>query len=105
MKTISLFISLILFLSNTIVRVDGALSMVTNVASPHYSDWNGRPALVAEGSGEIAGENIHHPNGNIFDQILLTGESITVKAREGQITRVSFMDENEDIVQAEFSGS
>ena len=96
MKTISLFISLILFLSNTIVRVDGALSMVTNVASLN---------LVAEGSGEVAGENIHHPNGNIFDQILLTGESITVKAKEGQITRVSFMDENEDIVQAEFSGS
>ena len=96
MKTISSFICLILFLSNTIVRVDGALSMGYNVPSPHYSDWSGT-RLVAEGSGEIAGENIHHPNGNIFDQILLTGESITVKAKEGQITRVSFMDENEVI--------
>ena len=105
MKTIILFICLILFLSNTIVRVDGALSMVYNAPSPHYSDYSGTKLLVAEGSGEIAGENIHHPNGNIFDQILLTGESITVKAKEGQITRVSFMDENEDIVQAEFSGS
>ena len=61
--------------------------------------------MVEDGSGEIAGENIQHPNGNIFDQILLTGQSITVKAKEGQITRVSFMDENGDIVQAEFSGS
>ena len=106
MKTISLFICLILFLSNTIVRVDGALSMVYNAPSPHIRDYTGAgKLLVTEGSGEIAGENIHHPNGNIFDQILLTGESITVKAKEGQITRVSFMDENEDIVQAEFSGS
>ena len=28
--------------------------------------------LVLEGTGDIAGENIMHPNGNIFDQILLT---------------------------------
>ena len=61
--------------------------------------------LVLEGSGDIAGENIMHPNGNIFDQILLTGESIRLQAKPNQITRVSFMDENEDIVQVEFSGA
>ena len=61
--------------------------------------------LVLDGSGDIAGENIQHPNGNVFDQILLTGESIQLQARPGQITRVSFMDENEDIVQVEFSGA
>ena len=61
--------------------------------------------LVLDGSGDIAGENIQHPNGNIFDQILLTGESIQLQARPGQITRVSFMDETEDIVQVEFSGA
>ncbi len=61
--------------------------------------------LVLEGSGDIAGENIQHPNGNVFDQILLTGESIHLQARTGQITRVSFMDETEDIVQVEFSGA
>ena len=60
--------------------------------------------LVLDGSGDIAGENIQHPNGNIFDQILLTGETIQLQARPNQITRVSFMDENEDIVQVEFSG-
>ncbi len=60
--------------------------------------------LVLEGTGDIAGENIMHPNGNIFDQILLTGESIQLQARPNQITRVSFMDESEDIVQVEFSG-
>ncbi len=61
--------------------------------------------LVLEGTGDIAGENIQHPNGNVFDQILLTGESIRLQARPDQITRVSFMDENEDIVQVEFSGT
>ena len=61
--------------------------------------------LVLDGTGDIAGENIQHPNGNIFDQILLTGESIRLQARPNQITRVSFMDETEDIVQVEFSGT
>ncbi len=61
--------------------------------------------LVLDGTGDIAGENIQHPNGNVFDQILLTGESIQLQARPGQITRVSFMDETEDIVQVEFSGA
>ena len=60
--------------------------------------------LVLDGTGDIAGENIQHPNGNVFDQILLTGETIQLQARPGQITRVSFMDETEDIVQVEFSG-
>ncbi len=61
--------------------------------------------LVLDGSGDIAGENIQHPNGNVFDQILLTGEFVQLQAKPGQITRVSFMDENEDIVQVEFSGT
>ena len=61
--------------------------------------------LVLEGTGDIAGESIQHPNGNVFDQILLTGDNIRLQARPGQITRVSFMDEDEDIVQVEFSGN
>jgi hypothetical protein len=61
--------------------------------------------LVLDGSGDIAGEDIQHANGNVFDQILLTGESVQLQAKLGQITRVSFMDENEDIVQVEFSGN
>ncbi len=62
-------------------------------------------ALILEGSGEVVGENIRHPSGNIFDQVLLTGQSIKLQAKPGQITRVSFMDEDEDIVQIEFSGA
>ena len=62
-------------------------------------------ALVLGGLGDIAGEDIQHPNGNVFDQVLLTGPHITLKANPGQITRASFMDEDEDIVQVEFSGA
>ena len=62
-------------------------------------------ALIVSGDGEVVGQNIKHPSGNIFNQVLLTGPAITLKAKQGQITRVSFMDENEDIVQVEFSGS
>ena len=61
--------------------------------------------IIVSGSGDIAGTNIQHPNGNIFDQVLLTGPSIKLKAKPGQITRVSFLDENDDIVQVEFSGN
>ena len=77
--------------------VDSDTAIIT-VAAPSVP-------LVLDGSGDIAGENIQHPNGNVFDQILLTGESIQLQARPGQITRVSFMDETEDIVQVEFSGA
>ena len=77
--------------------VDSDTAVVT-VAAPSVP-------LVLDGSGDIAGENIQHANGNVFDQILLTGESVQLQAKPGQITRVSFMDENEDIVQVEFSGN
>ena len=79
------------------VSADSDTAVITVAAPP--------VPLVLEGTGDIAGENIQHSNGNIFDQILLTGESIQLQARPNQITRVSFMDEDEDIVQVEFSGA
>ncbi len=60
--------------------------------------------LVLEGSGEIVGENILHPSGVVYDQVLLTGERVMVQNRKGHVTRVSYIDENDDIVQVEFSG-
>ncbi len=77
---------------------DDSETAVITVAAPSIP-------LVLDGSGDIAGENIQHANGNVFDQILLTGESVQLQAKPGQITRVSFMDENENIVQVEFSGN
>lgn len=49
-------------------------------------------------------QNIRHPNGNTYDQVLMTGPACTVTADAGQVTRVSFIDLSDDIVQIEFSG-
>lgn len=50
-------------------------------------------------------QNILHPTGRVFDQVLLTGPAATITADPGQVTRMSFVDVNDDIVQVEFSGS
>jgi hypothetical protein len=49
--------------------------------------------------------NIIHPNGNIFDQVLLTGAAGATTAEAGKVTRASFVDLDNDIVQVEFSGA
>jgi hypothetical protein len=61
-------------------------------------------ASKVAGTASEVGANISHPNGNIYDQILLSGPSASVRADAGQLTRVSFVDLNDDIVQVEFSG-
>jgi hypothetical protein len=60
--------------------------------------------LVDSGSGVVVGEDIMHANGNVYNQVLLTGQSVTLRTDGSEITRVSFLDENEAIVQVEFSG-
>lgn len=62
-------------------------------------------AAAAATAAATVAQNIVHPNGNIYDQVLMSTEKVTVQADPGQITRVSFIDENDDIVMAEFSGS
>lgn len=49
-------------------------------------------------------QDIRHPNGNVYDQFLLTGTAGTITADAGQIARMSFLDEDADIVQVELSG-
>ena len=61
--------------------------------------------LIIEGSGDVIDEDIQHSNGSVFNQVLMTGESIKIQAKPGEITRLSFMDEDEDIVQMELSGN
>lgn len=56
------------------------------------------------GTATVVGNNILHPNGNIYDQVLLTGAVATMTADAGQILRVSFIDLSNDIVQLEFNG-
>ncbi|MBA3848656.1 MAG: hypothetical protein C0502_01515 [Opitutus sp.] len=65
------------------------------------------PTITAKvnGRGTEVGQNILHPNGNIFDQILLEGDAASFTADAGQITRLSYIDANDDIVQVEFSGA
>lgn len=56
------------------------------------------------GAAAIVGDDIRHVNGNVYDQVLLTGAAATITADPGQITRISYVDLNDDIVQVEFSG-
>lgn len=56
------------------------------------------------GSAAQIAENIRHVNGNTYDQILLQGTAATIRADEGQVTRLSYVDLSDDIVQVEFSG-
>lgn len=71
-----------------------------------------QPAIVGAtiaskvaGEGEEVGADIRHANGNRYDQILLRGAGATITADPGQVTRLSFLDLNDDIVQVEFSGA
>lgn len=58
------------------------------------------------GGGSEVGTDIPHPNGNIFDQVLITGSSAAFTSDHtlNQVTRASFIDLQDDIVQVEFSG-
>ena len=57
-----------------------------------------------DGGGNEVGTDIVHPNKNVYDQVLVTGTAVTIKADAGQVTRTSFLDLTDDIVQVEFSG-
>ncbi len=58
------------------------------------------------GAGAEVASDIFVPSAhNTFDQILLQGAAATVTADAGQVTRISFVDLTNDIVQVEFSGA
>jgi hypothetical protein len=54
---------------------------------------------------EILSDRFVAANNNTFDQISLAGVAATITADPQQITRISFVDLNDDIVQVEFSGA
>lgn len=101
--------SALLTLTNFQVGDAGAYSVdLTNAAGTVRS----QSAIVAvsstdkvAGAGIVFRSDIVHPNGNIYDQVLLTGASAMITADPGKITRISFIDLNDDIVQVEFSGA
>lgn len=49
--------------------------------------------------------DIVHPNGNTYDQFILTSPAGAIRADAGQISRLSYIDLSDDIVQIEFSGA
>ncbi len=57
------------------------------------------------GAGSEVGSDIRHANGNVYDQVLLQGTAATIRADAGQVTRISYIDLNDDIVQVEFAGA
>lgn len=62
------------------------------------------PQKVVGAAYEYAAE-VSHPNGNMYDQILMTGASATFRADPDQVVRASYIDLSNDIVQVEFAGA
>ncbi len=67
------------------------------------------PAAGQRTAGAVATraewQDIHHPNGAVYDQFLLTGPAGTFTADPDQIARCSYLDGNDSIVQVEMSGA
>ena len=57
------------------------------------------------GDGNVVATSIAHPNGKLYDQVVLTGPAAAVSTQGGRTTRISFIDETDDIVQVEFAGA
>jgi outer membrane protein assembly factor BamB len=57
------------------------------------------------GDASEIGADIPHANGNIYDQVLLQGMAATITTDPGQVTRISYVDLSNDIVQVEFAGA
>ncbi|MBA3849957.1 MAG: hypothetical protein C0502_08165 [Opitutus sp.] len=99
--------------SHTVANVqssDAGLYTVT-VTTPAGTVTSQAGILAPVTTQKVAGAayehtaNIRHPNGRFYDQLLLTGPSATFTADADQVTRLSYVDLNDDIVQVEFSGA
>jgi hypothetical protein len=88
-----------------------AVKLETTPSGSYYNASQGVFANAPATTGKVlgaaveVGSDIRHANGNTYDQVLLTGANATVAANPGQVTRVSFVDLSNDIVQVEFSGA
>lgn len=58
-----------------------------------------------DGDGSVVDSDVLHPNGNIYDQMLLEGQAAVITADPDKVSRISFLDLNDDIVQVEMSGA
>lgn len=60
---------------------------------------------VVTGAGEEVVSDKVNPDGVTYDQILMTGSAVSVTNDAGQVTRVSFLDKDGDIVQVALVGN
>lgn len=86
----------------TVVATSGGAALTS---SPAILGVSTTSKVIGFGQ-ELQPTDIVHPNGNVFDQVLVTGssEAITADYTLNQITRTSFIDLDDDIVQVEFGG-
>jgi hypothetical protein len=82
------------------VAVTAGSTVITSQAASLQLNATIRPI----GDSILFAGDIQHPNGNVYDQFLMTGTASTITADPGQIARISFVDANDDIVQVEYSG-
>ncbi len=85
----------------SVVATNSAGSVTSNAAALGVSTTE---LLVGGAFSDPAWRSLQHPNGNLYTQILLSGPSATVTADAGKVTRISFIDLQDDIIQLEFSG-
>lgn len=83
---------------------DGNQFLLGDVASIE-STASGPSTPDVTGDATVVGIDIVHPNGRRYDQLLLTGTTASLTANPGDVTRISFLDLNDDIVQVEFAGA
>ncbi len=89
----------------TVTVTDGTHATASNTFSLAVIGLAGSSNATIAGAGFLAGAGIPHPNGNIYDQVLLTGNVLTIANGANKVTRTSFIDLNDDIVQIEFGGA
>lgn len=100
-----------LSLALTNVQAADAGSYRLGVTSSNVTQFTSPAVLGVISSAKAGGAayelapNIQHPNGNFYDQVLLNGAAGTITADGGQVTRTSYIDLNDDIVQVEFAGA
>lgn len=85
----------------------GFYSVIATNSAGSDSAWSDVGIVSSTKVGGAAvevGSNITHPNGKRYDQILLQGTQATIQSQDGDVTRLSFIDLNDDIVQLGFSG-
>ncbi len=85
--------------------VYSALVTAGGTTTTHRAVVGLKSSSKVTGSARELTPDILHPSGRYYDQVLLEGAAAAITADAGQVTRMSYIDLNDDIVQIEFSGA